>query len=417
LSGLILIAAFGLTFIAGASLLIALTNLRLLRRLTGGPGLKAFPRVSVLVPARNEERNIQACLDALVKQQYPNMEILVLDDHSDDRTPGLIERVSRRDASVRLLRGDDVPRGWLGKHWACHQLVLAATGEMVLFVDADTVVGTDVVEDAVEAMVAEEADLLSLIPTRVARPWPDRLMSAFVCWTNLAWLPIGLAHSSQNPYLSATFGPFMLFRREAYERIGGHEAIRSNPLDDFELGRGIKSAGMRWRLFDGSGRVFTDDYVTPRDALDGLSRSVFPVFGYSVAAFLLVWAGLAALGLGPVAVILRSVLGGDVAPILLKLSCVTAVLLLATWVITCIRFDLNRLLALIYPLLVILTLYIGLRSMLRTMHERHTWKGRILRDIGPTQERGPAVRRPGGPAIDPDDPAAPEPDRQHTGRL
>ena len=417
MSGLLVIGFFGLAVVSAVSVLIALSNLRSLRRLAGRGGPKALPGLSVLVPARNEERNIQACLDALVKQQYPGMEILVLDDHSEDRTPALIEGVARRDRRVRMLHGKAVPRGWLGKHWACHQLVLAATGELVLFVDADTVVGTDVVRDAVDAMCDEEADLLSLIPTRVARPWPDRLMSAVVGWASLAWMPMALAHSSQSPYLSATFGPFMLFRREAYEQIGGHAAIRSNPLDDFELGRSIKRAGLRWRLLDGTGRVFTDDYVTPREALDGLSRSVFPVFGFNMGAFVLVWVGFGALGLAPIVVVAMALLGASVDPVVLRLSCATIVLLLTSWGLASIRFDYSRLLAIAYPLPVLLTLYIGLRSVLHTLHERHTWKGRILRGIGPVPRGDPAAGQQRDPAVGDEDAATPEIDRQHTGHL
>ena len=417
MSELLVIGFFGLALASCMSVLIAVGNLRSLRRLAGSGAREAFPGVSVLVPARNEERNIQACLDALVEQRYSNMEILVLDDHSEDHTTALVEAVTRRDRRVRLLHGGPVPQGWLGKHWACHQLVLAATGELVLFVDADTVVGADVVQDAVAAMCDQEADLLSLVPTRVGRSWPDRLVSAIVGWTILAWLPIGLAHSTRNPYLSAAFGPFMLFRRKAYERIGGHRAIRNNPLDDFVLSRRIKSAGLRWRLFDGSGRVLTDDYVTPSEAIDGLCRSVFPVFGFNVGAFLLVWAGLAALGLVPVAVIAGAALGFEVAPLILRLSGLTVLMLLASWGLASIRFGFSPLLAIFYPLPILLTLYIGLRSMLRTVLGRNTWKGRILTDLGPDPHPDPALHRQQDPAADSDDGAAPELERRDTGRL
>jgi chlorobactene glucosyltransferase len=318
-----------------------------------------------------------------------------------------------------MLRGEPLPDGWLGKHWACHQLVRASTGELVLFVDSDTVVGPDVVRDAVDDASHEEADLFSVLPTRVSRPWVDRLVSAMIGWACMAWLPIRIAHSVSNPYLSAAFGPFMLFRKDAYEAIGGHRAIRKNSLDDFELARAVKAAGLRWRLYDGTGRVFTDDYVTPADALDGLGRSVFPVFGYSVPTFTVVWMGLAALGLGPIAVVAMSVFGGDVGGVMLTLSLVTILLLVTSWAITCVRFDYNPLLAPAYPLPVVLTLYVGLRSMLRSVHERHTWKGRALRGVGPHSLTRLFLRQREGPTSEGEEAGAPEPGAEppDSGRL
>lgn len=390
---LILIFFFGLTVAAGASVFIALVNLKALQPLSGGHSFESFPLVSILVPARNEERTIAECVRALLTQGYPNMEILILDDHSEDRTRELVRETVGADKRVRVLDGDSIPPGWLGKHWACHQLVEAAQGEFILFIDSDTVVGPDVVRDAVGSAIAEEADLFAVMPSRVSRPWADRLVSGIIAWAMTAWMPVGLAHSSSNPSLSATFGPFMLFRKEAYEAIGGHAAIRNNTLDDFELGRRIKSAGLRWRLVDATGRVFTEDYITSAETIDGIARSVFPAFRYNIPLFGVVWIGLFSLGVIPAAVVAYTMLGGDFTPILVRLSWVTVVLLLTSWLITCIRSNLNPFLAAIYPITVLLTLYIGIRSLMRTLNEGHTWKGRSLKGLAVysnVPEQGPA---------------------------
>jgi len=404
LSGLLLIGAYGLVFLSGLSVLIAVTNLRTLRRLGRTGVLKTFPRLSVLVPARNEEPNIRASIEALLGQDYPNMEILVLDDDSDDDTAGIVKSLAARDPRLRLLHGQPLPADWVGKHWACHQLSMEAEGELLLFVDADTVLAPGVIGDGVEAFCTDRADLLSLMPTRDARTWPDRWMAALISWFHLAWFPVGVAHSVSNSYLSATYGQFMLFRREAYEGIGGYEAIRGNPLDDFELGRRTKAAGLRWRLLDGSGRVVTQTYLSAREAMDGLCRSIFPAFGYNIALFLLTWLALAALGLAPIAVLGKAALAGPVAPVMLKLSALTAVMLLISWVLASVRFDFSVFYAFLFPLIIMLTLYVGFRSMVLTIRDRQTWKGRTLEGIGPADPHT-AVRQPRTSAIDPGDDA------------
>ena len=173
---------------------------------------------------------------------------------------------------------------------------------------------------------------------------------------------------------------------------------------------------MRWRLFDGSGRVFTNDYVTAGEAFDGLSRSVYPVFGFNMGAFLLVWVGLGALGIVPIAVIAGAALGGDVGSVILRLSSLTVVMLLTSWGLASIRFGFNPLLAILYPLPILVTLYIGLLSMFRTVRGRNTWKGRVLTDLGPGPYAAPAPRRHAGPAVDRDDAATPEIEQPDTSR-
>lgn len=144
---------------------IALTNLVAMRRLGRHRALPYYPAVSILVPARDEERNIVACVESLLRQDYPEFEVIVLDDDSRDATGPLLQEIQTRSrARLRILPGEPLPVGWLGKHWACHQLAQAAQSEMLLFTDADTEHHPCALRGAVEALAAEGAGALSVLP-------------------------------------------------------------------------------------------------------------------------------------------------------------------------------------------------------------------------------------------------------------
>ena len=174
--------------------IIGATNLRELGRRRRAhyrlPG--DVPRVSILVPARNEERTIAACVQSLLSQDYPDFEILVLDDASEDRTGALV-RQFEKDPRLRTLRGTPLPAGWLGKPWACHQLAQAASGEVLLFTDADTVHHPKMLGDAVAALQAERVDLLSALPRLRLATWSERLVLPILLWSVHTFLPLCLA--------------------------------------------------------------------------------------------------------------------------------------------------------------------------------------------------------------------------------
>ena len=230
----------GVTLLSTLLVYIAQSNLRNLKRLKIIPDQKEVDLVSILIPARNEYHNIRRCLDSLIKIDYSQLEILVLNDRSTDQTATLVEDYQTKDNRIKLLQGEELPSGWIGKHWACHQLSSIASGDLLLFVDADTVLGSQVIENAVAEVEKDKIDLLTLLPNRLRQSFVDKLIYPFIDWSILCFLPVKLAHVWKNPYLSFTFGQFMLFRKSAYLQIGGYEAIHNNILDDMELGRRIK---------------------------------------------------------------------------------------------------------------------------------------------------------------------------------
>jgi len=240
----------------------------------------AMPFVSVLVPARNEERSIGACLDSLVRQEYGDYEIIVLDDGSDDRTADIVRAYAERCGTVRMETGQPLPPGWFGKAFACDQLAVLARGDLLIFTDADTVHTPTMIRSVVGA-VAAGADVVTAFPEQEIGGWSEALVVPFIFFTIWAMLPVGRVWSDPSPRVVAANGQLLAFTRTAYARIGGHRAVRLSVLDDMDLARRAKRDGLRVRLTDGAGIVRTRMYRGVREVWRGFSKNAYALTGAS----------------------------------------------------------------------------------------------------------------------------------------
>lgn len=365
-----------LTIFLAVILLNALVNLRALRKIGGRPLRLPAPRVSVLVPARNEERNIGPCIRGLLAQDYPDFEVLVLDDESTDGTWACLQTLAEESTNLRVLRGKPRPDGWIGKHWACSQLAQAADGALLLFTDADTHHHPQALHDAVAALQATDADMLTLMPQEEAITWGERLVVPVMYWSIHSFLSVPLAHRLRAPGLSAAIGQYMLFKRGAYEAIGGYAAIRDIVVDDLALARRIKAAGLRLRILDGTDRVRCRMYHNFREAWNGFSKNLYAAFGYNAALLLFVWTYLLVVAWEPILVLLAAGLGALPSAFAPLPAAITVAEMLALWAIACARFRFPVHIALSYPLSIAIAFAIALRSLVLAYHGGAEWKGR-----------------------------------------
>lgn len=260
-------------------LLLILWNRSLVRRPRPRPWPADTPRVSVLVPARSEEATIASCLTNLLAQDHPALEIVVLDDGSTDATAEIVR--SFADRGVRLVTGQPLPEGWTGKNWACHQLSQVATGDLLCFVDADTLLAPEAVGAAVGALRDEDAALVSLLPRSGQTSLAGQVLLPMVTHATFALMPVAAIHSDRLPAVAIAFGPFILVTRQAYAAAGGHAAHPGSVVDDVSLARSVKGAGGRIRLADGTDLVETAWYRGLGDIWRGFAKNAYPALDHN----------------------------------------------------------------------------------------------------------------------------------------
>ena len=341
-----------------------------------------LPLVSVLVPARNEEMNIESCVRSLLAQDYPRYEVVVLNDDSTDGTSDILAGLAASDGRLRVLTGRPLPAGWLGKHWACHQLAEVASGKLLLFTDADTEHHPQMLRDAVTTQRSESSDMLTGMPHEVLGSWGERLVLPVMHWAMLSLLPLGLAHRLRNSLLSMGVGQFMLFTRESYDALGGFAAVRSDPVDDMALARRTKKLGMRWRFVDLSGRVDCRMYRGFRGAVDGLAKSVVPAVRNKLWVLALAVLFIGWLYVAPVSTGFSRLVGLSSADNGSLWTILAMGLALVGWIVVVRRFGYPLYYAFLFPVTIALTMGIATRSAYKFWRGEASWKGRTLPGLG-----------------------------------
>jgi chlorobactene glucosyltransferase len=358
-------------------LLIILSNIVILHRTRLPVQPNDFPAVSILVPARNEEKRIAGCIQSLLEQDYPSYEVIALDDQSSDGTLAILEQITRSQPRLKVLEGTPPPEGIVGKNWACTQLADRSQGDLLLFTDADTVFKPQSLRSMVSMMVSQQADLLTGFPRQCVNTWGERLLVPFFSWAVLCFLPSLLAYRLRLPVLSSAVGQMMLFRREAYQKIGGHENLGLVIVEDLVLARRIKAAGLRWRVIRLTDLITCQMYHGSREAFDGFTKNLFASFDFHLSVFMFVFIWLAALFLEPLIVLVALLLGlAPTAHLSELVVCIGLSLLL--WLIPYIELGVPASLGLIYPVTIIANEVAAFQSLRLSMAGRLSWKGRPL---------------------------------------
>jgi len=286
-------------WLCAIALIITLANV-INMRVVGIKGAATISEsVDVLIPMRDEEDNVEGSLkSALNSELLEASNVYVLDDGSTDQTGQLISEFK-----VKKLTGTELPAGWLGKVWACHNLSHAGTGKYLVFLDADVRLHPYAIASAITKMNKFGWDFISPYPRQIAGSFLEKLIQPLLQWSWLASVPLRLAEKFPNRSMTIANGQFFVVKRNAYEECGGHAAIPGEVLDDLELARLLVSKGFKGGVADGSAVASCRMYKSNSQLIDGYTKSLWKAFGgrsgTAVAILLLFFTGISPyLGIG-----------------------------------------------------------------------------------------------------------------------
>ncbi len=339
--------------------------------------IKSPPLVSILVPARNEAKNIKRCLISLSKQDYPNIEILVLDDNSNDGTSLVVEEFAEKDSRVKLITGKPLKSGWIGKSYACYQLSKYAKGKYFIFTDADTLHFKNSISSAIGCLTGNNLGALSAIPKQIMVTFHERMVVTWVHFGILSLLPLFLVKKLKNPLFCTANGQFMLFRREVYEKIGGHKSIKTKILEDIHISKQVKRYGYNFMIFDGSKNIYCRMYRSFSKVIRGFSKFMFAAFDYNLFTMAVVILLISVLFLFPFILLPLGVFIFDWSGMIINLITIQIFIVLIMRIILAIRLK-NRILDIFFhPLSMVYIILICINSVLQTKFgEGACWKDR-----------------------------------------
>jgi len=344
----------------------------------------ASPMVSVIVPARNEARSIQSCVESICGSDYPDFEVIVVDDRSDDATLELAQAVQPNHARrVMVVEGRQRPEGWMGKPWACAQGAQVAEGDLLLFTDADTIHEPELLERAVAGMLEEEGDALTLMGRQIMVTFWERLVQTHMMAAIVFRFPNPGKHRPPKHWRNAIAnGQFILFDRGAYEDIGGHEAVKGEVVEDQRLAQLLCRSGKRLTVRQDEAVFATRMYRSLPELIEGWSKNLWlgarqavPTWAVHIVMPLLIVVSVV-LWIVPPAVLVMSVAGLGPEGWGVWSASITGASVLA-WSLVSWRVQAPVWTGLFYPMAAGMVNYIFVRSWIRG--GRVEWKGREYR--------------------------------------
>lgn len=322
--------------------------------------------VSVLIPARNEENNIVKCIEGVLAQGYQNKEIVVLDDNSRDNTLQFASSI--KNENLIIIKGKQLPEGWLGKNWACHQLSQQAIGDYFLFLDADVELRPEVVSSAILELEKSDAALLSIFPTQIIKTFGEHLIVPLMNWLLLTFLPLRFVYSSSSKSFIAANGQFMLWKKSDYLRLNGHDTVKDKVVEDMELARLAKKSQLKVKTLLGGELIFCRMYNSFNESYNGFNKNFYPGFSINPFFFIIIILFLLVVFFSPIIMITNTFY--SFIPLMLVIVIRTAVSIKSkqSWFINII----------LHPFQMILMFWIGIISLIKFKTKRLVWKQRNL---------------------------------------
>jgi chlorobactene glucosyltransferase len=364
--------------------------LLMLWRARGSPSLDDEPSeippepalVSVIVPARNEAHNIERCVRSILRSGWPMLEVIVVDDRSEDGTGALVRALALADPRVRVIDGEPVPEGWFGKQWACAQGASTARGSTLIFTDADTTHAPELIPRSLHAMRTRALDFFTVGGFQeLGSFWERVVMPQVLYMLATRYGGAGAVNRARRSRDKIANGQYLCFTRACYDALGGHESVRGKAAEDLALAQLVHARGMRGELAMGPNELSTRMYTSLSEVVNGWTKNIVTAGADTLPAgtiprlllpVLLLIVPL--MHLAPVATLIAAAIA-PVAKGAVMWAAVCSALLLAWWAFIYVRaFRQSPLYALTLPLGAVVVLFIIARATVRG--RKVEWKGR-----------------------------------------
>lgn len=365
-------------------LIFALTNAFWLWIYSKKPRIFGGDKVSVCVPARNEEKNIENCLRSLMDQSYDNYEVLVLNDNSEDGTGKILELLSREfPDKLKVFDGKPLEEGWTGKVFAMNQLIQKTSGEYLLFTDADTFHNRDSISFAITNMKVHNADMLSGYIKEKAVTFGERITIPLIFMLTGFVLPMFLNRVTPFPFTSVAIGQYIMIKKKVFEAVGGYESMKTLISEDVFLARLIKKNGYKTIFTDCKRAATCRMYTGYTESVNGITKNIFSFLSNNTAVILTAIIGVSLFLLLPFPLFVASLTinvmaGGWVATTTVLLG-INVLLMFVVWVLVSGSQHLPFSTPFLYPILFTNLVYMATLSFVRTVTGKgYMWKGRIV---------------------------------------
>ncbi|MDR1868542.1 MAG: glycosyltransferase family 2 protein [Treponema sp.] len=355
--------------------ILSLANHYEMWRFTHGPEIFDGPLVSVLIPARNEEKNIERCLNSLRNQLYKNFEILVINDNSTDGTERILEHIAAEDDRVKVFNGKPLPDDWYGKPFALHQLSANAKGEILLLTDADTVHSPSSISWAVTNLQFLKADMISGYIGQVFMSFGEVITVPLMFFLTGFVIPLFINRSTKKvSVFSAAIGQYIAIRRDVFNAIGGCETFKKKTSEDVYMSRYVKRMGYSTRFLNICEHVKCRMYNGYHGAIEGIGKNIFDFLGKNTLIIFLIGIAVTFFLFFPFPLLIGAIINRS--PWLLHILFVN-ILYTLTWLFMFLGQRLNGWYCLLWPLMFLNLLYMAAWSWFRTITGKgFTWKDR-----------------------------------------
>lgn len=344
-----------------------------------------FPKLSVIIPARNEEDNIERCVLSILKQDYDDLEVIIVDDNSTDNTYNIITGIAKKYKNrLKIVKNKKLPEQWMGKNWACHNGYLASNGEVLLFLDADTYFIDDkALKKSVTELTDNNIGLLNCIPYQKTVTISEKAILPIIFWI----INTGFSHSvnKKTPHFAFAIGMFMMFSRQSYEAIGGHKEVKSCVIEDIELSKNIVRKGLKSAVMNGVNSITCRMYNNITEIINGFTKQFYTIFK-DINPILLVFLIITAISFSfyffyyPIFCLIAHFFNiTTLTPFVLIMSIVNIGILLTSMLIVYIKYRFPVLMIIGYPIYWLFVLFLlPINTFIKGISHKVSWKDRII---------------------------------------